>query len=220
MSSRFETQNYWFQLPESNAVDTEKALAYLNQKSWVDYAEYGNDFGGYSGIGLTSRSDKPEHVNDSVEVLQSVGSYEKSLAEFDWQSISVWNHNVSEYMEIIFKELNLKPLRARFSKMQPRSTVPRHIDDFSENVTRVHWPIITDDKNVFCFYEGNKLVEKVHMPVGQCFAIDSTVPHGFFNFSKVTERIHLVINFGMNFQEFREWIKVNELFKNPVFQKA
>ncbi len=119
-------------------------------------------------------------------------------------------------MEEIFNSLSLKPLRARFSKMQPRSSVPRHIDDFSENVTRVHWPIVTDEKNVFCFYSGNKLVEKVHMPVGKCFAIDSTVPHAFFNFSEKVERVHLVINFGISFKEFKAWSQVNPLFKLPI----
>lgn len=213
MKSRYETQNHWFQLPASNGLNLEKIQSYLSNKAWVDYSEYGHDFNGYSGIGLTSRSKSSEHINDSVKVPQSVGTFQKELENYNWQAISAWNENVSDYMKDLFERLNLKPLRARFSKIEPRSTVPRHIDDYSENITRIHWPVTTDEKNMFCFYSGDALVEKVHMEVGSCYAIDTSIPHAFFNFSKVTERIHLIINFPMSFSYFRLWIQKNELFK-------
>ncbi len=213
MKSRYKTQNHWFQLPAANNLDIEKMRSYLHNKKWVDYSEYGTDFSGYSGIGLTSRSNNPEHITDSVKVPQSVGTFQTEMENYNWQAISVWNENVSDYMKDFFQSLTLQPLRARFSKMEPRSTVPRHIDDYSKNITRVHWPIVTDDKNMFCFYNGETLIEKIHMEAGSCFAIDTSVAHAFYNFSKVTQRIHLIINFPMSFSDFRLWIQNNDLFK-------
>lgn len=213
MKSRFETLNHWFRLPAANAVNTDKIKTYLNSKVWLNYSEYGSEFVGYSGIGLTSRSSSHEHIADSVKVPQPVGTFKRDMECYNWQEISVWNENVSDYMKELFQSFTLTPMRARFSKMEPRSAVPRHIDDYSESITRVHWPIITDEKNIFCFYNEDKLVERVHMTVGSAFAIDTSVAHAFYNFSKVTQRVHLIVNFPMSFSSFRIWVQNNDLFK-------
>lgn len=206
----------WFELPANAVLDEARLVSYLETHRWTDYNEMGEAFVGYQGIGLTSRSEKPEHINDALEVLQSVGDFEQASADYNWQAIDVWNQNVTDYVETVFKSLNLRPLRARFSKLQPRSTIPPHVDEFSENITRLHWPIVTDDKNFFCFYDESRVIEKVPMLPGRCYAVDTSKRHGFINFSKKVERIHLIINVGMGFQDFSKWLSGNSLFKTDM----
>lgn len=209
----------WFRLPKSAAIDVEKVIASLKDRNWVNYAEYGAGVAGYSGIGLTSRSNKPEHINDSVEIPQSVGSFDrdsKGSNEWEntnWQELSVWNANVTDEIQSIFSRMKLKPLRARFARLAPRTVIPPHIDDHAETITRLHWPLVTDQKNFFCFYDDSRVVERVHMEVGHCYAVDTSVRHGFMNLSKHVERVHLIVNVGMGYLEFRQWCESNDLFR-------
>lgn len=204
----------WFELPASAALDVRRVEAYLNGRAWTDYQDIGESFSGYHGIGLTSRSEKPEHVNDALEVLQSVGSFETDDSKtYNWQEIGVWNANVEAYIQEVFQNLNLPPLRSRFSKLLPRTTIPPHIDDYSDRVTRLHWPIVTDEKNFFCFYDDERVIEKVNMKVGRGYAVDTSRRHGFINFSRSVERIHFIVNVGIPFAEFSKWIQHNDLFK-------
>lgn len=207
----------WFELPESAALNVDRFEGYLKRRQWTDYQEIGESFSGYHGIGLTSRSEKPEHVNDALEVLQSVGSYESDESKaYNWQEIGVWNANVQDFVKEVFQNLNLPPLRSRFSKLQPRTTIPPHVDDYSDRVTRLHWPIVTDEKNFFCFYDDQRVVEKVNMKVGRGYAVDTARRHGFINFSKSVERVHFIVNVGMSYAEFSKWIQTNDLFKKDL----
>lgn len=210
----------WFELPESASLDIGRIETYLKRRTWTNYQDIGESFSGYHGIGLTSRSENPEHVNDALEVLQSVGTYESDESKsYNWQAIGVWNSNVEDYVKEVFQNLNLAPLRSRFSKLQPRTSIPPHVDDYSDRVTRLHWPIVTDEKNFFCFYDDQRVIEKVHMKVGRGYAVDTAHRHGFINFSKSVERIHFIVNVGMPFAEFSEWIKTNDLFKQEPIKK-
>ncbi len=209
----------WFELPERSQLQVDRFAAYLKNQKWTDYNDLGEAFSGYQGIGLTSRSENPEHVDDALEVLQSVGTFEQKGADYNWQEIAVWNKNVSEYVEDVFRNLNLAPLRARFAKIMPRTSIPAHVDEFSENITRLHWPIVTDEKNIFCFYDESRVIERVQMVAGHCYAVDTSRRHGFTNFSRTTERIHLIVNVGMGFNDFAKWIAKNNLFKNDMRKK-
>lgn len=213
--------NFWFQLPESASIDPSLLVDQLSSREWTSYEEYGAGIEGYSGIGLTSRSASPEHINDSVAIPQSVGTFEldgkaaEQWSGVNWQELSVWNPNVTGVLESLFKSMALKPLRSRFAKLDPRTVIPPHIDDHSSTITRLHWPLVTDEKNFFCFYDSSRVVERVQMEAGKCYAVDTSVRHGFMNLSKSTKRIHLIINVGMGFSEFRHWCK-----SNPLFTKA
>lgn len=217
-----EKNQNWFQLPESAEIDVAPLLNQFKQHKWTEYEEYGANVKGYSGIGLTSRSASPEHINDSVEIPQSVGTFElgnsgaEQWSDINWQKLSVWNPNVTGALESLFRRMALKPLRSRFAKLNPRTTIPPHIDDYSENITRLHWPLITDEKNYFCFYDSARVIERVSMEVGKCYAVDTSVRHGFMNLSKVTERIHLIVNVGMSFNDFRAWCQTNDLLAKEI----
>lgn len=195
--------------------------AYLEQRTWIDYRETGESLQGYYGIGLTSRSSAPEHLHDSLSVPQDLGKIKaEGTPDFNWQEISTWNANVEEYIAEVFNRLALKPLRARFSRLSPRTEIPAHTDDYSENITRIHWPIITDEKNFFCYYSGDKITERIQMKAGNAYAVDTSVKHGFFNFSRSVERVHLIVNVGLGFSEFCEWIQENSLFTAPESSPA
>lgn len=212
-----ESNEYFIKLPDVNAIDARVFQELCSTLNWVGYERETSEYTGYAGVGLTSRSNSPEHLNDSLDIHQPIKvEIPEKTAEYNWQAISVWNENVTGPVRSLFERFNLPPLRARFAKLGPRVSVPPHVDDYSENITRIHWPIVTDDKNFFCFYSSasaRKPMIRLNMLEGSAYAVNVRRPHGFINFSEKTERVHLIINVGMSYEEFSKWIQSHDLLK-------
>lgn len=102
-------------------------------------------------------------------------------------------------ISVLTSELNCE--RIRFMKLEPgNGELTRHTDQVDPEmggtkgkISRLHFPIITNDDVVFTVWEpsGNKL--EVNMKPGECWFLDTRKPHRVIN-GGTTPRIHLVID--------------------------
>lgn len=215
----------WFELPDSYSIDLDRIRSEIKNLTWLSYGEDTRTPGakGYHGIGLTCRADSPRPELDALLVYQDLRPDIKPNAHsFNWQEMDQLTPNAQGYLKEVLFSLGLAPGKARLAKLDSGSKIPPHRDDYCQNITRIHWPIQTDKKNFFNFYdEEMKLVERVNMREGRVYAVDPNWPHSFQNYSKVVDRIHLIINVNMDLLSFYQFVtsgkpckKLNEITAN------
>lgn len=184
---------FTFQIKNSE-LDIPRVLKYLETEERTSYTVFDPRFVGFEGIGLTSFSGSNL---DALRIEQKVSMDRKvNEAMVNWQLMTERTKHVHGIVAELFDRLKFKPMRARFAIIHPRNVIKQHTDDYMEEMTRVHWPIITDEKNIM-IGDG----KRYHFSVGECHAINTNLPHGFVNGSDDCTRIHLIINFDVPFIE-------------------
>ena len=197
----------------NSSIDVQKCIDYLNNEDWESYTQFDESYQGYHGIGLTSASNSITPDLDSLMIHQKIARHRTDDKEiFNWQIMTDPTRHVHGYVKEIFSKFTLIPHRARFAKIDPDSNIALHTDDYTENVTRVHWPIITDDNNYMLgLNQDTRKIDRYNFKSGKCYAINTNILHGVINRSNIA-RIHLIVNFNVSFQEFKHYAK-DGLFK-------
>lgn len=187
---------FTFQI-KNTELDIPRMLDYLDTEERTPYTVFDPKYKGFEGIGLTSFAGSDL---DALRIEQEVSMDRKvNAAEKNWQLMYTPTKHVHGVVAELFDKLKFRPMRARFAIIHPRNVIKTHTDDYMEKMTRVHWPIITDEKNFML--NGAK---RHHFAVGECHAINTNLPHGFINSSDTVTRIHLIINFDVEFEQLRE----------------
>jgi len=90
------------------------------------------------------------------------------------------------FKNTIFEDLinKYKMFRTRLMWVHPYACYSIHKD----NSSRIHVPLITNDRCLFLFPDEPKLV---HLQIGKVFLVDTTINHSFCNFSDHS-RLHIV----------------------------
>lgn len=94
------------------------------------------------------------------------------------------------YTKSIWSELDIPFMRSRFMRIRAGGQMPEHTDvhPWWDDKARVHIPVQTN--NLVKFSCGG---ESVFMKIGECWAIDNSLPHSIENGGD-SDRIHLVID--------------------------
>jgi hypothetical protein len=196
---------------QNSAIDIDKCIDYVNTEDWQSYLQFGEKYAGFHGIGLTAKEDSPTPELDSLMIYQDVSRHSGPKAETNWQQMTTPTRHVHGYIQQVFSRFKLVPHRARFAKIDPGKKISLHTDDYMENMTRVHWPIITNSKNYMLGYNSTtRKIDKYNFEVNKCYAINTNVVHGFINDS-TESRIHLIVNFDVHFDQFKIYAE-NGLF--------
>lgn len=194
-------ENFCFEVANS-AIDIEKSIDYLNREDWTSYKEINEQYDGFYGIGLTCDSKSQTPDLDSLMVHQAISRRSKK-SDNNWQLMTDHTRHVHGYVAELFSKFKFLPHRARFAKIDAGKKIGMHTDDYMENMTRVHWPIVTNDDNYMLGYnEHTKKIDRYNFKVGHCYAINTNVLHGFINRSSIS-RIHLIVNFDISFDELK-----------------
>jgi hypothetical protein len=126
----------------------------------------------------------------SLQVKKNDTSWDKSAGWLDSVSDELsFNKIHPELKDTVFDELilsiNYKIFRMRIMQMPPNTSYSTHKDPLS----RIHIPIITNDKCAFLFPENNYMK---HMPAdGSIYWTNTKLTHTFVNWSN-EPRIHIV----------------------------
>jgi len=91
--------------------------------------------------------------------------------------------------------------RIRFMKLTPGGgELERHTDQVDPDagnglgkIARLHWPITTTPEVIFTSWNTNDRRVDVNMKVGECWMLDTRMPHKVYNGAPI-ERIHLVVD--------------------------
>lgn len=198
--------NFCFEI-ENTALDLSLCKEYLSREPWTDYLRFGEKYEGFFGIGLTGFADSAEPEIDSLSIYQSVSRVRADKpSDVNWQLMTVPTKHVHGYVGEIFSRFKFTPHRARFAKIDPKRKIGLHTDDYMEGMTRVHWPISSNPQNSMLGYnKDTRKIDKYYFEPGHCYAINTNVVHGFINDSD-EERIHLIVNFDIPFEQMKEHI--------------
>lgn len=186
----------------NSSIDIDRCIDYLNREEWQACSQFGEQYSGHYGIGLTAADDSETPRLDSITPFQSI-SRRPDKVEKNWQLLTKPTDAVHGYIKEVFDRFKFVPHRARFARIEPGQKIGLHIDSDMEHMSRVHWPIITDPESIMLGYnESTKKMSKYHFEVGKCYAINTNVVHGVINRSNIS-RIHLIVNFDIPFEELR-----------------
>ena len=91
--------------------------------------------------------------------------------------------------------------RVRFMLLKPKTgELSRHTDQVDPDsggsigkLSRIHFPIVTNDMVIFTVWDTDGVEQNVSMSVGECWFLDTRKPHKAVNFGD-EDRIHLVID--------------------------
>jgi hypothetical protein len=206
-------EKFCFEISNSS-IDISQCISYLNSETWSSYTQFDEKYQGFYGIGLTSfeKSDSPEL--DSLKIYQDISrTRNKKESDINWQLMTNHTHHVHDYIKELFDRFKFLPHRARFAKIDPGKKIALHTDDYTENITRVHWPIITNSDNIMLGHNlDTKKIDRYYFESGKCYAINTNVLHGVINNSTLA-RVHLIVNFGISFEELKSHAK-SGLFKS------
>jgi len=199
---------------QNSSIDIDKCKQLIDNCGWTAYTHFDPKFEGYYGIGLTGFSGSTDIELDSLKIYQDISrKADKNANILNWQKMSTRTKNVTGYLEEFFNNLKFAPQRARFSKIDPGKSIALHRDDYMENMTRVHWPIYSMPGNIFFNYnEKNKKIDRYFLKPGHCYAINTNLLHGIVNNSS-DPRIHLIINFDINFEKLKGFCQEGLLYE-------
>jgi len=187
-------------------INLKNCIELVNQTDWFSYENFDKKYEGYHGIGLTGFENSANIELDSLTIYQEISrKTDNDKSEINWQNMSARTKNVKGFMIDFFDNLKFKPQRARFSKIDPGKSISLHRDDYMENMTRVHWPVISSPENImFNYDEENKKIDRYYLEPGRCYAINTNLLHGIKNNSNIS-RVHLIINFSVPFEKMKEY---------------
>jgi len=187
----------------NSSIDIEKCIDYLNNEVWQPCSQFGDQYAGHYGIGLTAAKDSTTPHLDSLTPFQDI-SRRPEVVEKNWQILTEPTDSVRGYMKEIFDRFKFIPHRARFAKIDPGQKIGLHIDTQMEHMSRVHWPIITDRNALMLGYnEDTRKIDRYNFEVGKCYVINTNVVHGVVNRSD-QPRIHLIVNFDISFEDLKQ----------------
>lgn len=111
----------------------------------------------------------------------------KILPPYDHNQPTEYYHLVKDVFDKI-KSMNIEIFRARLSRIQPHSSIPDHSDSASESdyCVKIHIPIITNDKAVFKFADGD-----YYLKAGSVYIANVANRHSFENNSDY-DRYHII----------------------------
>jgi hypothetical protein len=196
---------FCFEILNTN-LDLEQCLKLLNESDWFSYENFNKDYQGYYGIGLTGFENTENIELDSLTIFQKISRKSNTDEQsINWQRMSTRTKNVRGVLSDFFDKLIFEPQRARFSKIDPGKSIPLHKDELMSNMTRVHWPLYSLPGNIFFNYnESSKKIDRYFLKPKHCYAINTNLLHGIINKSS-EPRIHLIINFNINFEELKNY---------------
>jgi hypothetical protein len=188
----------------NSSIDINRCIEYLKDEKWYSLGEeFDEKFSGHHGIGLTATSDSSTPHLDSFTPYQDI-SRKPDIVEKNWQLLTTPTESVRGYMKEVFDRFKFIPHRARFAKIDPGQKIGMHVDTYMENMTRVHWPIITDPEAYMLGYnEDTRKIDRYNFEVEKCYVINTNVVHGVINRSSIS-RIHLIVNFDISFEELKK----------------
>jgi len=91
--------------------------------------------------------------------------------------------------------------------LKPHQQLPIHVDTRldvpTHNMTRLHWPIKTNEFCEMIWFEDDRttIIEKAYLEANKCYAVNVVVPHTVTNNSG-KERIHLLCNIDIPYLNF------------------
>ena len=161
--------------------------------------DFSNHFSSYnkkdtwSALSLRGFRPEPEFIGKPLKNEKFKSGY----SDFSLQDTELMK--LFPEVSVLTSELNCE--RIRFMRLEPgNGELTRHTDQVDPEMggtkgklSRLHFPIITNDDVVFTVWEpsGNKL--EVNMKPGECWFLDTRKPHRVINGGN-TPRIHLVID--------------------------
>ncbi len=170
----------------------QKGLHYTNH-----YSNY-NQKKAWSALALRGYSEDPAFITKPAEMNEK-WAVEHKNETFFLQDTPLYAQfpEVRELLSFLDGDVH----RVRFMKLAPGGgELQRHTDQVDPDagnslgaLTRLHFPLKTNDKVVFSTWNGNDEKENYHYGFGECWVIDTRKPHMAVNGGN-EERIHLVVD--------------------------
>ena len=112
---------------------------------------------------------------------------------YDAELLTLLKNELTDICNILEQHYpGCEPKRICLNLMKAHGVIPEHTDFMYhyDHTTRVHLPIVTDEKVVFTFPDGD-----LHMFEGEIVEFNNSVPHSGVNDSD-NDRYHLIIDMG------------------------
>jgi hypothetical protein len=161
---------------------------FILNKGWKDYCyDPGppwNEMNEIQSLDVIFLFSLPENENI---ILQNL-IYNKQL-------LILFEYEIEKITEVVNRyHSNKQVKRITLNNMKANSVIPEHVDFLYhyENTTRIHVPIITNERVIFKFPTIN---ETLHMEAGDVIEFNNNIPHSARNDSE-KNRIHLIIDYG------------------------
>ena len=174
-----------FQLEET--IDAEWYLNQIDHDKWIDYKNLTDKSSGYYGISLMQKE------NSSTPELDSL-----SVFDDDDSKVNIIREDIPEGFKHFLKLFTVPISKARLAKITSKGLLPPHIDTGYEEITRLHWPLQTNDKSYWHWYENKKRIDTLHLKSGFGYAMNTNVMHSVQN-KGMLDRIHLILNVDMSY---------------------
>jgi hypothetical protein len=167
---------------------------YSNKLSYL-FSNQDNEYYGSYGLSHVPGSITPEL--DVVDNIESNEDVNKNTLDF------ILNDNLPSTVEAFINKLQgpYSTGKVRFSKLMPDVTMPWHVDLNCENITRVHIPIITNNKSNYFYKDTNGIINSIHLTAKSVYALNVNYPHTIRN-KGTTPRIHMIVNVNTNYENY------------------
>lgn len=169
-------------------------LNYSNKIHYV-FPEQDELYYGSAGLSHVVGSKTPEL--DVVDGLNKNDDVNKNTFDF------ILNDNIP-YRLVEFINKVKGPYstgKIRFSKMMPNACISWHVDLNCENITRIHIPILTNNKSKYFYKNDAGLVNVVHFKIQSMYALNVNYLHAVRN-NGTSPRIHMIINVNTDYETY------------------
>jgi len=161
------------------------------------YSNYNKDKS-WSALSLRGYSPDPSFITKPIEMSDKWKEENKDVL-FEMQDTPLYE-KFSEVRELL-KDYGDKIHRVRFMRLKPGGgELERHTDQVDPDsggskgkLSRIHFPIKTNEKVILTVWDVKGVEQKVHMKMGECWFLDTRKAHMAVNGGD-EERIHLVVD--------------------------
>jgi hypothetical protein len=179
-------------------IEIQEILNYSKNVSYVCKHESHEKIYKSAGLSFIKNSITPD-----LDVIDDLGNKNANLNLDNF----VLKENIPTAIVEIIKKISLgfNTSKIRFSCLFKGITIPWHIDYNCENITRVHLPILTNDKCFYYYKNSNGKIIRDNLKFGKLYALDTNYEHCIKNNSEI-DRVHFIVNVNTNFENYLKTI--------------